>query len=139
MSVHGSAVSRNGRAVLITGPSGAGKSQLALQLIALGGTLVADDAVELSSNSQGVVLSCPPSIKGMIEARGVGLLSVNAIEKAMLAFVVDLDKTTYERLPEPKTTLVLGRAYPLICGKNHKGLSAVVWCLLGGGQILPSV
>lgn len=134
---HGTAVSRNGRAALILGGSGAGKSRLAWQLLAYGAELVADDAVELEMNGAGVELSCPHSIKGMIEARGVGLLTVKSIEKARLAIVVDLDKTAEARLPAPKEVSILGVKFPLICGKNNPDLGAVVWCLLGGGQILP--
>jgi len=136
---HGTAVSRDGNAVLILGGSGAGKSRLALKLLAYGADLVADDAVELRASDDGVLLMCPPSIQGMIEARGVGLLTVKSVEKAMLAFVVDLDKTAGARLPEPKEVSFLGVNFPLICGKDNPDLGAVVWCLLGGGQILPIV
>ena len=43
LTVHGTTVARAGRAVLILGASGTGKSALALQMIALGARLVADD------------------------------------------------------------------------------------------------
>ncbi|MBL1436199.1 MAG: serine kinase [Rhodobacteraceae bacterium] len=134
---HGTAVSRNGRAVLILGRPGAGKSRLAFQLLAYGAELVADDAVELTPNHKGIMLSCPSEIKGMIEARGVGLLTVDAIEKAALAFVVDLDKTADARLPQPKDVLLHGMKFPLVFGKGNPDLGAIVWCLLGEGQILP--
>ena len=45
--VHASCVARDGRAVLIRGASGSGKSGLALQLMALGAGLVADDRTRL--------------------------------------------------------------------------------------------
>lgn len=136
--LHGTAVAYQGRGVLILGASGAGKSGLALQLMALGGVLVADDAVQVALANGEVTLGCPASIHGMIEARGVGLLSVNAIERATLAFVVDLDKTAAERLPEPRTTSVLGVDYPVVWGKNNRDLAPVIRCLLGGGQIMPT-
>jgi len=134
---HGTAVSRNGRAVLILGKSGAGKSRLAIQLLAYGAELVADDAVALNPSSEGIILTCPDSIKNMIEARGVGLLTVKTVENAGLAFVVDLDKTADVRLPKPQSVSFYETEIPLICGKNNPDLGAVIWCLLGGGQILP--
>jgi len=136
-TLHGSAVARNGRGVLILGASGAGKSALALQLMALGADLLADDGVILERSDEGVTLFCPAAISGMIEARGVGLLLVNAIDATKLAIVVDLDKTAPSRLPAPDVTVILGYEFPLICGKKAPNLAAIVWCLLGGGQILP--
>ncbi|HIP24264.1 MAG TPA: serine kinase [Rhodobacteraceae bacterium] len=136
-SHHGTAISRNGRAALLLGASGAGKSRLALELLALGADLVADDAVSFTLSGKVVFLSCAPSIKGMIEARGVGLLTVKAVDKAALAIVVNLDKTAEARLPALEEHSILGVSFPLIRGKGNAGLAAVVWCLLGGGQILP--
>ncbi len=136
---HGTAVSRGGCGVLMLGASGAGKSRLALQLMALGADLVADDAVHIELNSDGVFLVCPANIRGIIEARGVGLLSVKSVEKAKLAIVVDLNETALSRLPESKTVFLSGQEFPLIAGKNCPDLASVIWCLLGGGQILPTM
>lgn len=137
-ALHGAAVARNGRGALILGASGAGKSGLALQLMALGADLVADDGVVLQSADKGVMLSCPAAISGMIEARGVGLLSVPTVGVAKLAIVVDLDKAASSRLPVPEVMALCGVDFPLICGKGVANLAAVVWCILGGGQILPT-
>ncbi len=135
--LHGTAIARNGRAALLLGGAGAGKSSLALQLLALGADLVADDAVALNLTGGRVMLSCAPSIKGMIEARGIGLLKVNAVDQAALAIVVDLDKTEHARLPVPEEHVILGVRFPLVFGKGNPSLGAVIWCILGGGQILP--
>jgi len=105
--------------------------------MALGADLLADDGVILEPRDEGVALSCPAAISGMIEARGVGLLSVNSIDATKLAIVVDLDKTAPSRLPVPEVTAILGHDFPLICGKEAPNLAAIVWCLLGGGQIMP--
>ena len=136
-AVHGTAVARGGRGVLILGAAGAGKSSLALDLIALGADLVADDAVMPEIVAEGVSLVRPENIAGMIEARGVGLLSVKSIERAGLAFVVDMDKTVNERLPAPESVSILGVEVPQIRGTNVPSLGAVIWCLLGDGQVLP--
>ena len=136
-TVHGTAVARGERGVLIRGASGTGKSGLALDLIALGAELVADDAVMIGAINGEITLTCPPAISGMIEARGVGLLSLRSIDQARLAIVVDMDKTAPQRLPEPESTSILGAEIPLICGKSTPGLAAVIWCLLGDGRRLP--
>ncbi len=135
-TVHGTAVARGGRGVLIIGASGAGKSALALELMALGADLVADDAVLLHKSGAALMMRCPASIAGRIEARGVGLISVMPIAQAGLAFIVDLDKKETSRLPAPRFQRLLGVDCRLICGKAQPGLGAVIWCLLGGGRLL---
>ncbi|PIY73077.1 MAG: serine kinase, partial [Rhodobacterales bacterium CG_4_10_14_0_8_um_filter_70_9] len=68
------AVAGKARGLLILGASGAGKSALALELIALGAALVADDQVALRRVGEAVVAAPPPPLAGLIEARGLGLL-----------------------------------------------------------------
>jgi len=56
MQLHATAVAFDQKAVVITGPSGAGKSSLALQMMAFGADLVADDQVILTSNQHRLCL-----------------------------------------------------------------------------------
>ena len=56
------------------GPSGAGKSALALQLLALGAELVADDRTDIIRQGDHLIADVPQAIAGMIEARGMGIL-----------------------------------------------------------------
>ena len=135
--LHASAVSRQGKAVLLIGAAGTGKSTLALELMALGADLLADDAVDLRREGSQITLSCPSSIKGKIEARKVGLLSVPSVDHARLAFIVNLDKTSAGRLAPPEAQMILGVKIPLIRGKGVSGLTAIIWCLLGDGQLWP--
>ena len=66
-----------GVGVLLAGPSGAGKSECALELIARGHRLVADDAVEIRTRAQSYVLgSCPELTRHHMEIRGLGLINV---------------------------------------------------------------
>ena len=112
--LHASCVAARGRAVLILGASGSGKSALALQLMALGATLVADDQTILTAGPQGLVASAPEAIRGRIEARFVGLLTAEAMASAPVALAVDLDREETERLPPRRRTRILDRHLPLL-------------------------
>ena len=109
---------RTWRAVLLRGPSGAGKSDLALRLIDGGGRLVADDQVELRPEGRKLMASAPPTIAGMIEARGLGIVKLGRdqlVRRAEVVLLVDLaHPERIERLPEPATESLLGLDLPLI-------------------------
>ncbi|MEQ3624471.1 MAG: HPr kinase/phosphatase C-terminal domain-containing protein [Celeribacter sp.] len=96
--IHASAVAVEGRALLILGPSGAGKSALALQMIALGAVLVADDRVALSAQPDGVIAAPAPNIAGLIEARGLGLMRMPHCSGRVVA-ALQLDRPEPARLP----------------------------------------
>ncbi len=80
--VNGTAVAWRGQGVLILGPSGTGKSDLTLRLIDSGATLIADDLVELKREGGTLLLSFPPEgpvdLKGKMEVKGLGIMSVPA-------------------------------------------------------------
>src|SRR2546423_3465696 len=71
--------------VLLLGESGSGKSDLALRLIAMGATLVADDRCELFFNGGAVCARAPPAIAGPIEIRGVGIVTLPFAPDAPIA------------------------------------------------------
>ena len=74
--MHATCVDINGSGVLIVGRSGSGKSSLAINLLALGSTLVADDQCELVKKNNRFRVSKPASLPKSIEIRGIGLVSV---------------------------------------------------------------
>ncbi len=113
-TVHATCVSWQGKAVLITGHAGAGKSTLGLQLMALGCGLIADDRTVLEASDGQVFARCPPTLTGLIEARGIGILTAGAAPSATVHLVVDLDQTEAERLPPRRYNTVLGCNLPLI-------------------------
>jgi HPr kinase/phosphorylase len=99
MVLHGSCVSRDAAAVLLLGPPGSGKSDLLLRLIGRGWGLVADDQVVID----GLAVSAPPGLRGMLEVRGLGIFEGLAVaEGARLALVVELvSREAVMRLPMP--------------------------------------
>ena len=121
INLHASCVAINGRGVLILGPSGAGKSALALQLIALGATLVADDRTDVIRHADQVIASVPENIRGLIEARYVGILRVKDYGPVPLALVIDLAHTEKQRLPGRHTYPVQGVTLPCFhkCDSAH--------------------
>lgn len=122
----GSAVCWDDAGVLILGPSGAGKSGLALRLIAAGASLVSDDWVHLARRGEEVVASPPQALRGLIEARGLGLLRVPFRDKARLLLAVDLAAGPGARMPEPRKIALLGREIRLILGHEVPNLDAII-------------
>ncbi len=66
--------------VLLTGASGVGKSELALDLIARGHRLIADDAPEFSRIAPDIVNgTCPKVLQDFLEVRGLGILNIREL------------------------------------------------------------
>ena len=111
-----SAVVIGGRALLIEGPPGSGKSSLALALIDRGAELIGDDAVTLTLSEGRLIASPPPNIAGLLEVRGVGLVSLPIAPPAPVALILSLGGPVPERLPEtplPRRT-INGVAIPVL-------------------------
>ncbi len=120
--------------MLITGPSGSGKSALALNLMALGAALVADDQTELYLNSDQLLARSPGALRGLIEARGVGILTAIALAQAEVVLVADLAQTEPDRLPPRRQVTLLGRPVDLVLGRGNNHLTASVLCYLRGAR-----
>ena len=109
-----SAVSIDGRALLIEGEPGSGKSSLALALIDRGAQLIGDDGVTLARGGERLLASPPPNIAGLLEVRGVGLVSLPTAEPSPVALILTL-VTGGDRLPETVPTReILGLAIPAL-------------------------
>ena len=144
--LHASAVAVGDRALLITGAAGAGKTTLALEMIALGAELIADDRVRvtpdeapsdkappnkfLANETRQLWLSAPPNIAGLVEMRGFGLLRLAARPRAVLKLIAELDRGETERLPPRRTRILSGIACPVILCKGRPGLAAALTCLM---------
>ena len=113
--VHASCVALEGSGVLLRGAPGAGKSDLALRLIEDGARLVADDQVALT-NSGGVLLAAPPArIAGLLEVRGIGIVSMDFVPRCPVRLVVDLvAPDAVERMPAAARVTLSGHRLPRI-------------------------
>jgi serine kinase of HPr protein (carbohydrate metabolism regulator) len=137
VTLHATAVAINGSAILIRGKPGSGKSALALELMECPGNglgaaplraeLVADDQTLVSKEKGQLWCSCPPTLAGLLEVRGVGILAVKATGPVPLALVVDLlPPGESSRLPgdEEKEALLLGLAVPRLAFPSGAGALA---------------
>jgi serine kinase of HPr protein (carbohydrate metabolism regulator) len=88
--------------VLIEGPSGAGKSDLALRALEAGFRLVSDDRTRLFVSSGRLFGRAPPTLTGMIEARGLGVVPESALLLAEVCLVVRCVRAPedVDRMPE---------------------------------------
>ena len=85
--------------MLIEGPPGSGKSDLALRLIDRGAMLIADDQTEVRNEDGGLYASAPVKIAGLLEVRGVGIITMAYLNEARIGLAVRLGAP--ERMPDP--------------------------------------
>lgn len=122
-NVHGTAIVIGTTGFLFVGGSGAGKSSLAHACVTaarsrgLFSALVSDDQVFLSLRSERVLAEAPPTIAGLIELRGVGIVATEHISPALMQFaVMPVDLSKAPRLPDEGDyhEVVPGIALPLL-------------------------
>ena len=119
-TVHCSCVAIGGRAVLIGGRSGTGKSDLALRLIDRGAALVSDDYTHVRRVAGRALAGAPPTIRGKIEMRGIGIIELDSVDDVPVALLIDLDLLP-ERLPDEEQSRVMaGIAIPVIALNAHE-------------------
>lgn len=110
--IHATSVVFKGKGLLIKGASGSGKTDLALRIIHVGGLLVADDYTQLQVEGKELIATPPPTIKGMIEIRGVGVTQVPCCARAPIDWVINLVASEPERMPEASTETLMGVTLP---------------------------
>ena len=73
-----------------------------LLLIDAGGSLVADDQVIIDDTGAVLEGSCPETIKGKMEVRGVGIVDMPCLKSSSIDFVVELVQSVHDvpRMPE---------------------------------------
>ncbi len=95
LDIHASALAIGEHGILIRGPSGSGKTRLALALAAEASRdafarLVADDRTLLSRHAGRIVARPHPAIAGLVERRGLGIVTVPSEPACRVSLVVDL-------------------------------------------------
>ncbi len=99
------------------GPSGSGKSDLALRLIMnKNAKLVADDRTDICNQNGKLTATCPSTILGKMEVRGIGICNFSPCPQTEIKLVVNLllDSQNVERLPEKQTICFCGINIPQI-------------------------
>mgnify|MGYP001796021079 CR=1 FL=1 len=132
-ALHASCVAWEDRAAVITGAAGTGKSGLALNLMSLGCTLVADDRVGLSNQHGVLIAQSHPNIAGLIEARGIGILQATMRPEAQVVLFVDMDQLEANRLPQSRIFTYLGCDLPLICRIDAPHFAPAILQILKSG------
>jgi serine kinase of HPr protein (carbohydrate metabolism regulator) len=121
---HGTAIALGSSAALIRGAPGSGKSDLALRCLALAPTalipsptlLVSDDRVQISHAGGRLTAEAPATIRGKLEVRGLGILSVPCVASAEIVLVAELTAPErIERFPDPAPEVhIMGVRLPLL-------------------------
>ena len=112
--LHATTVALGGRAVILAGRSGSGKSDLALRLLDRGFILVSDDQTMVRKSGDRLIASAPPTIRGKLEVRGIGIVEVDQADDMPICLYVEL-ANEIERLPDDdRERTLLGLAVPLV-------------------------
>ncbi|NQV22655.1 MAG: serine/threonine protein kinase [Rhodospirillales bacterium] len=112
--LHGTCIEVDGAGVILRGPSGSGKSDLALRLMDEGARLVADDQIQTNVQSHRLLAAAPDTIDGLIEVRGIGVISVPSMASVEVELVIDLlPPESVQRMPEPSYVEIEGIQLPL--------------------------
>lgn len=105
-NVHGTAISVGGRGLIFIGPSGIGKSMMAFNCLTIArragvsSALIADDQVFLTPQEDRIIATCPPSIAGLMELRGSGIVKMDHVQSVALDLAVQpVSGPGAERLP----------------------------------------
>ena len=76
---------------------------------------MADDQVIVTRDQDRLLASAPATLRGKLEIRGLGIVTLATRPIGALALVVKLQNhSAIERLPDPATFEILGMALPLV-------------------------
>ncbi|MBB4351431.1 MULTISPECIES: HPr kinase/phosphorylase [Rhizobiaceae] len=127
-NVHGTAIVVGERGLIFIGPSGVGKSMMAFTCLAIArrakafSALISDDQVFLTQQQERIVATCPPSISGLMELRGSGIVRMDHVGSAPLDLAIQLVPVSEaERLPPENESWQIGDigSLPLVKMANN--------------------
>lgn len=132
VTIHGNLIVYRGLGLLLLGRSGLGKSDCALDLIANGCQLVADDMVQLERNSLHQIIGRPkPMIKHHMDVRGIGIInirqlfSIHAVQEShpldLIIYLEPWDAKPWQHFAEENYLEILGIPKPLIRLPSSQG------------------
>ena len=128
-NIYATCLELNHKGILLIGPSGSGKSDLALRLIKeKQSILISDDRTNIELVSGAIIASCPQTIQGLLEVRGIGIVKMPHKKQSKISLVIELTNnlSQIERLPLFETITLLGieikkiRLYPFELSAVHK-------------------
>ncbi len=128
-NIYATCLELNHKGILLIGPSGSGKSDLALRLIKeKQAILISDDRTNIELVSGAIIASCPQTIQGLLEVRGIGIVKMPHKKQSKISLVIELTNnlSQIERLPLFETITLLGieikkiRLYPFELSAVHK-------------------
>ena len=104
------------RGALVSGSFGVGKSDLMLRALDMGFRLVADDRTVIWSSDGRLFGRAPETLFGLIELRGLGVLSEQPLPLAQATMMVRCEPfaVELERTPEPEWADLEGLKLPLL-------------------------
>ncbi|MBP2443057.1 HPr kinase/phosphorylase [Rhizobium leguminosarum] len=136
-NIHATAIMVGRTGLLFSGPSGWGKSMLAFtcmteaRRLGLFTALVADDQVLLSKEAGTVIAACPPSIAGLIELRGTGIVRQDHIPRAPMHYAVLPGSASGEdRVPPEGEVVSLAAGFSLPALRLLTGVSSPLAILM---------
>ncbi|MGO7420563.1 HPr kinase/phosphorylase [Rhizobium ruizarguesonis] len=135
--MHATAIVVGKTGLLFSGPSGWGKSMLAFtcmteaRRLGLFTALVADDQVFLSEEAGAVIAACPPSIAGLIELRGTGIVHQDHVPQAVMHYAVLPGSASGENRVPPEGEIVsLATGFSLTALRLLTGVSSPLAILM---------
>lgn len=102
--------------------------------MALGARLVADDQTILTPEGADLIATCPPTLCGLIEARGLGILMAEPVAATPVVLVVDMDHTEGQRLPPVRHVTLAGRTLALVHMQQTPHFPAALLQYVRGGR-----